>query len=463
MRIETDSIGPKALPCSAYYGIHSLRAKENFPLSNDPLHPILIKKIAQIKLAAARVNAQSNQLSPKKSEAIIAACTEIILGNFHTEFIVPAIQGGAGTSANMNANEVIANLALEKLGFEKGSYKRLHPNDHVNMCQSTNDVFPTAGKLTFLELLLPLKKNLTQLIQCFQQKALESRNILKMARTQLQDAVPTTGDRMFDAYAHLIRRELKRVELAEKELHILNLGGTAIGNSINATKAYIQNIIPELSKVTGVDLVPALDLVDATQNLDGFMQLSHSLKGLAISLSKISNDLRLLSSGPTAGLQEIMLPKRQSGSSIMPGKVNPVIPEVISQVAYHVIGTDTTVTMAVEAGQLELNAFEPIIFHDLFQSIELLTQATQIFRTHCIEGIFFNEQHCQQMLESSPVLAVVLAPHIGYEQATNLVQKAHCSGKTIPDLLTEELHYSPEEVKTMLIQSRYPEQTSAQM
>ena len=365
MRTERDSIGSLELPDDAYYGIQSARAKQNFPLSGGTMRPEMIESLVQIKKAAARANAEAGILGRDIAEAIIAACGEILNGSLRGHFIVDPVQGGAGTSANMNANEVIANRATQLLGGRLGEY-RVHPNDHVNMSQSTNDVFPSAGKLTTLKLLINLDVALAQLIDAFDRKAVEFKDIPKLGRTQLQDAVPVRLGQEFSAYSHALERCRQRILASREEMRVLNMGATAIGTSINAPKPYLSRVVPLLEEETGMRLRQAPDLIEATQNLDGFVEISGAVKNCALTLSKIANDLRLLSSGPRGGFEEIHLPARQHGSSIMPGKINPVMPEVVTQVAFRVAGNDLTIGMAAEAGQLELNAFEPILFHSLF-------------------------------------------------------------------------------------------------
>ncbi len=453
MRIETDSLGTLPIPENALYGIHSMRAAENFHITQEKLHPQLIKNLALIKKAAAITNWKNDDLSTTKMKAICQACDEISAGKWKDEFIVDAIQGGAGTSANMNVNEVIANRAIMILGGRKGNYQLIHPNDDVNKCQSTNDVFPTAGKMTLLDLIPRLLKELQQLDETFFQKSLEFQDYIKMGRTQLQDAVPLTYGRSFRAYQQVIHRDMKRLESCIEELRIINLGGTAIGTSINATKGFVTKIAAEWSLCFGSKLVQADDLVDATQNLDSFVAISGVLKGIAIDLSKISNDLRLLSSGPKTGIADLSLPARQAGSSIMPGKINPVIPEVVSQVAYHVIGNDVTITLAAEAGQLELNAFEPVLFYDLFASIEMLEGAVHTLTNHCIAGILVHQDKCQQDVENSMAIATAIAPYTGYQKAAAIVKKALHSNVPVRQILAETENISKERLDNLLASS----------
>lgn len=404
-RKEADSIGTMEVPMKAYYGVQTLRAKKNFHITGRPLHPEFIKNLVRIKKAAAYTNMTAHILDEKIGNAIVKACDEIIEGKLHSQFIVDAIQGGAGTSANMNANEVIANRAIEILGGEKGDYTIVHPNDHVNMAQSTNDVIPSAGKLTILALLPGLLEQLERLHKALRDKSIEFDDVVKMGRTQLQDAVPIRLGQSFEAYAAVIERDIRRIRSLDSEIKVLNIGATAVGTAINVNPVYLFHIIRNVNLVCGTDCSQAEDLFDATQNLDGFVHTSAALRVCAVNLSKICNDLRLLSSGPKAGLGEINLPPKQNGSSIMPGKINPVIPEVVSQVAYNVIGNDVTVTMAAEAGQLELNAFEPVIFYKIFESIDTLRGAVETLIDNCILGITANRERCRALVESSAALA----------------------------------------------------------
>lgn len=385
-RVERDSIGVKDIPEDVYYGVQSLRAAENFHITGLNMHPEIINSLAYIKKAAAITNCEVGLLEKKKAQAIVQACDEIVSGKFHNEFIVDPVQGGAGTSLNMNANEVIANRAIEILGGKKGDYTIINPNDDVNCGQSTNDVIPTAGKMTSLRLLQNLKKQLLRLYDALNEKATEFDHIIKMGRTQMQDAVPIRLGQEFKAYSVAIMRDIHRMDKAMDEMRTLNMGGTAIGTGINADEGYLRRIVPNLTEISGMDFIQAFDLIDSTQNLDPFVAVSGAVKACAVTLSKMSNDLRLMSSGPRTGFGEINLPAKQNGSSIMPGKVNPVIPEVVNQVAFNIIGNDVTITMAAEAGQLELNAFEPIIFYCMFQSIDTLGYAVQTLVDNCIVG-----------------------------------------------------------------------------
>ena len=437
-RSEHDSVGEKAVPKDVYYGVQSLRAAENFHITGLTMHPELINSIAEIKKASAITNLEIGLLDKRVADAIIRACDEITAGKLHEAFIVDPIQGGAGTSLNMNANEVIANRAIELLGGQKGDYSLVNPNDHVNYGQSTNDVFPSAGKLAVLKLLVRAQIQLERLYQALEAKAEEFDDVLKMGRTQLQDAVPIRLGQEFRAYSEAVRRDISRFERAKDEMRCLNMGGTAIGTGINADEQYLRRIIPNLSRVTGLNLVQAFDLIDATQNLDEFVAVSGAVRTCAVNLSKMSNDLRLMSSCPRCGFHEINLPPRQNGSSIMPGKVNPVIPEVVNQVAFNIIGNDVTVTMAAEAGQLELNAFEPIIFHNLIESVETLTYAVHTLVDNCVTGITANRERCRELVENSVGIITALCPHVGYEKAAEVAKRAIDTGAPVRKLILEE-------------------------
>ena len=374
----------------------------------------------------------------------------MIQGNYWKDFIVDPIQGGAGTSINMNANEVIANRAIELLGGKKGDYTYVHPNDHVNYGQSTNDVIPTAGKMTTLRLLDRLKLELLRLHTALCNKAKEFDHIIKMGRTQMQDAVPIRLGQEFKAYSVAVMRDINRMENAIEEMRFVNMGGTAIGTGINADKGYMEIITPVLSEVSGIKFEQAADLIDATQNIDSFVSVSGTIKACAVTLSKIANDLRLMSSGPRAGFNEINLPAKQNGSSIMPGKVNPVIPEVVNQVAFKVIGNDMTITMAAEGGQLELNAFEPVVFYCLFESIDILASAIQTFIDNCVTGITANEARCQELVDHSVGVVTALCPYLGYKKSAELAKMALKSNKSVRDLILEEKILTADEVDKIL-------------
>ena len=449
-RMEKDSIGSKEIPDSVYYGVQSLRAAENFRITGLSMHPEIINSLALIKKAAAITNCEVGLLDKRRADAIVQACDEIAGGALHEEFIVDPIQGGAGTSINMNANEVIANRAIEILGGQKGDYGIVHPNDHVNCGQSTNDVIPTAGKMTALKLLKHARKELLKLYDALVEKSKEFDHVIKMGRTQMQDAVPIRLGQEFKAYSVAVRRDVTRMERACEEMRELNMGGTAIGTGINADEQYLQRIVPNLAQVSDMEFVQAYDLIDATQNLDPFVAVSGAIKACAVTLSKIANDLRLMSSGPRCGFAEINLPAKQNGSSIMPGKINPVIPEVVNQVAFNIIGNDVTITMAAEAGQLELNAFEPIIFYCLFQSIDTLAYAVDTFVENCVKGITANEERCRELVEHSVGIVTALSPHIGYAEAAALAKEALKSNEPLPKLVLEKKILEKKELEEIL-------------
>ena len=449
-RYESDSIGTKQIPKNAYYGVHSLRATENFSISGTRLHTEMINNLARLKKTCAITNANVGVLDPRIAEAVVKACDFVLEGKLHDQFIVDPIQGGAGTSTNMNANEVIANIAIEILGGELGDYSIVNPIDHVNCGQSTNDVLPTAGKMTTLYLLQDLKESLSHLRNAFFEKAAEFDSIIKMGRTHLQDAIPIRLGQEFSAYATAIERNLKRVEQAEVELYTINMGATAIGTGLNADANYYNRITEELSAISGFPFRQASDMIDGTQNIDCFATISSALKNCAISMSKIANDLRLMASGPKTGFGEINLPPKQNGSSIMPGKINPVIPEVVSQVAYMIIGNDVTISMAVESGQLELNVFEPVILENLFQSITVLNNVALTFANNCVKGITVNEERCQELVESSVGIVTALCPHIGYSRAASIAKKAIEMEISVRELILQEEILSEEALDKIL-------------
>ncbi|OLS02926.1 aspartate ammonia-lyase [Tissierella creatinophila] len=449
-RIESDSVGEKNVPKEAYYGLQSLRAAENFYITGKGMYKEQIIALAEIKKAAAMANNKAGLLTDEVAEAIIKASDEIIEGELHDEFICDPIQGGAGTSANMNANEIIANRANEILGGELGVYDRVHPNDHVNMGQSTNDVFPTSGKLATLKLIPKTLEELEKLYESLMKKSHEFDSVIKMGRTQMQDAVPIRLGQEFHAYASVIKRDIERIKVAFEALRIVNMGASAIGTGINVDTTYFKDIVPMISKVSGIELKQAEDLIDATQNLDGFVHASSSLKTLSVNLSKISNDLRLMSSGPRTGFAEINLPAKQNGSSIMPGKINPVIPEVMSQVAFNVIGNDMTITMAAEGGQLELNAFEPVIFYNLFESIVTLTNGVKTFRENCIDGITANRERAKQLVHNSVGIITAIVPHVGYKASAKIADKAIMTGESVRNLVIKEGLLTEKELNEIL-------------
>lgn len=449
-RIEHDSVGDKKVPLDAYYGVQSLRAAENFPITGLNTHPEIVNSIVYIKKAAAITNKEIGKLPAEKADAIVEACDEILQGGFLDHFIVDPIQGGAGTSLNMNANEVIANRAIEILGGSKGDYSIVHPNDHVNMGQSTNDVVPTAGKMTTIRLLTNLRVQMQCLQIALSKKAEEFKKVVKMGRTQMQDAVPISLGQEFQAYSDSVQRNVARLDAAIEEMSTVNMGGTAIGTGINADEEYISKIVPTLNRVSKMELRHADDLIDSTQNLDPFVTVSGIVKASAVSLSKIANDFRLMSSGPRTGFGEITLPAKQNGSSIMPGKVNPVIPEVVNQVAFNVIGNDMTITLAAEAGQLELNAFEPIIFYNLFQSIDTLGFAVETFTDNCVTGIEANEKRCRELVENSIGIITVLVPVVGYQKAADTAKKALREGRSVLDVVIDDKLLDPDTARDVL-------------
>jgi len=452
VRIEHDLLGEREVPYELYYGIQTLRALENFPITGIPIShfPELIIALAQVKYACALANYQLGLLPEKIKDAIVQACKEIIDGRFHTHFVVDMIQGGAGTSTNMNANEVIANRALEIMGYEFGQYQYCHPNNHVNLSQSTNDVYPTSLRIAFIYSLQKLLPVLEDLIDSFRKKAKEFAHIIKMGRTQLQDAVPMTLGQEFEAFAVTLEEEIERINQNAKLLLEINLGGTAIGTGINTHPQYRVLALEYLRDITGLPLVLSENLVEATQDTGAFVMVSSAIKRLAVKLSKIANDLRLLSSGPRAGLNEINLPKMQPGSSIMPGKVNPVIPEVVNQIAFKVIGNDLTVTLAAEAGQLQLNVFEPVIAQSIFESIEMLRNGIVTFNHRCVKGITANEKKCREYVENSIGLITALNPYLGYEVSTQIAKEALETGKSPYQLVLEKNLLSKEQLEEIL-------------
>ena len=449
-RLEKDSIGIKEVPVDAYYGVQSLRGCENFQITGQRLHPEFIVSLAQIKKACAVCNHAVGELDGKRFKAIVAACDEIIAGKLHDQFICDPIQGGAGTTANMNANEVIANRAIELLGGVKGDYSLVHPNDHVNRSQSTNDVIPTAAKLTAAKLLQKCMDTAKTMQAALQAKEREFHKIIKMGRTQMQDAVPIRLGDEFGAYAAALNRDLKRMGNGLKEMYTINLGGTAIGTSLNANPVYVASLAPTLSEICGLPLKKAADLVDGTQNLDSFAYVSAALKTCAVSCSKMANDLRLMSSGPRCGFQEINLPPMQNGSSIMPGKVNPVIPEVMSQAAFCIIGNDMTITMAAEAGQLELNYAEPVLYHKLFESMLVLTGAMDTMTRNCLTGITANKERCRELVENSVGVITAICPIVGYAESADIAKKAIATGASVREVLREKAILPEEEIQKIL-------------
>jgi aspartate ammonia-lyase len=451
-RLEHDLLGERQVPADAYYGIQTLRAVENYDITGIPLahYPQFIKALAMVKKACARANHKLGGLNKETADAIAAACDEIIAGNLHNQFVVDMIQGGAGTSTNMNANEVIANRALEIIGHSRGEYDFIHPNNHVNMAQSTNDVYPTAIRLAILLSYEPLTKAMSDLAYELKQKSVEFSDVIKMGRTQLQDAVPMTLGQEFDAFRVTVKEDIQRIRNAVDLFKEINLGATAIGTGITAKPEYSSLAIEELARISGVEVVPAANLVEATSDMGAFVLFSGVLKRVAVKISKVCNDLRLLSSGPRTGFNEVNLPPMAPGSSIMPGKVNPVIPEVVNQVAFQVIGNDLTVTMAAEAGQLQLNVMEPVIAFNIFQSLNMLTQAINTLTLRCIKGITANRDRCRQLVEHSIGLVTALNPYIGYENSTRIAKKALDTNRSVAELVLEEGLLSREQLEEIL-------------
>ncbi|RPE67227.1 aspartate ammonia-lyase [Pacificibacter maritimus] len=434
-RIEHDSLGSMSLPKDCIWGIHTARAIENFPISGIPLNlfPEFIRSLAWVKKAAAQANRSLHVLDAKKADVISEVCDEIIAGQHHQHFNVDMIQGGAGTSTNMNTNEVITNLALIKMGFAPGDYTHLHPNDDVNKSQSTNDVYPTAMRLAIVSQCEAFEAAQQRLVDAFAERAEAFKDIRKIGRTQLQDAVPMTLGQEFAGFAATLREDIAIIERLSHLLLEVNLGGTAIGTRVNTPDGYAELAVAKLRKVSGLETQLASDLVEASSDTGAYVTFSGVLKRISVKLSKICNDLRLLSSGPRSGFHEINLPAVQAGSSIMPGKVNPVIPEVVNQVAFQVIGNDLTVTMAAEAGQLQLNAFEPVIVLNVLQSMRILMQAMDTLCTRCVTGITADVEQCEGQLENSLVLATRLVPHIGYEASAKIAKTALSEGLSVTE------------------------------
>jgi aspartate ammonia-lyase len=451
-RTEHDLLGERAVPADAYYGIHTLRALENFPITGTPIsaYPALVDALAGVKQAAAITNRELGLLPADVAAAVVAACEEIRGGRWHEHFVVDVVQGGAGTSTNMNANEVVANRALQLLGHDRGDYTKVHPNDHVNLSQSTNDAYPTAVNVAAFTMLSHLDDALGVLQDAFSAKAAEFRDLVKMGRTQLQDAVPMTLGQEFGAFAVTLGEDRDRLQESARLLLEVNLGATAIGTGLNAPAGFAAAARDHLAAITGLPVTGAPDLVEATQDCGAFVHVSGVLKRVAVKLSKTCNDLRLLSSGPRAGLGELTLPPVQAGSSIMPGKVNPVIPEVVNQVAFEVVGNDLTITMAAEAGQLQLNAFEPIIMHSLAKSIDHLRAACLVLAERCIPGITANSDVLRSNVESSIGLVTALNPHIGYANATAIATLALATGRGVAELALEQQLLTAEQLAALL-------------
>ncbi|UMZ74655.1 aspartate ammonia-lyase [Natranaerofaba carboxydovora] len=450
LRVEEDVFGLKKIPADAYYGIQSERARENFPITGHNIHPELIKSLGMVKWASAKANMELGKLSKDIGQAIKQASQEMISGKFDDQFIIDVIHGGAGTPINMNANEIIANRAVELLGGKKGDYTFVSPNTHVNMSQSTNDVIPTAFKIAITNLSKKLIANLDDLHDALFEKEKEFDDVLKTGRTHLQDAVPIRLGQEFGAYTRFVFRDIKRINKALKELKYINLGATAVGTGLNADQVYIEQAKDQLNYISGLELEISEHLVDSTQNMDDYLNLSGTLKTCAVNLSKMCNDLRLMASGPRCGFGEISLPVVQAGSSIMPGKVNPVITEVINQISFQVIGNDKTITMAAEAGQLDLNVMTSVLFHNLFESLESLTNGAYVLTEKCIKGIMANKEHCKEQAEKNIGIITALNPHIGYEKASEIALKALKTGRGVRDVVVEEGALSEEKVNRIL-------------
>ena len=451
-RIESDLIGTREIPSEDYYGIQSVRAIENFPITGIGLnrYPELVKYLGVIKKAAAIANGATGKISKEVSEAIVKACDDVIAGKYDNQFIVDVIQGGAGTSTNINANEVIANIALEYMGHERGEYQYCSPNDHVNGSQSTNDAYPCATRLAIYAKHLQMLPVIDKFIESLDKKAVEFSSIIKMGRTQLQDAVPMTLGLTFKAFADGMRNERRHIEEAAKELLVVNMGATAIGTGICSTLSYREECFKALREITGWDVQLANDFVQATSDATSIMVYSGALRTMCTTICKICNDLRLMSSGPRCGLNEINLPKMQPGSSIMPGKVNPVMPEVMNQICYRVIGNDTCIMLGAQNAQLELNVMEPVMVYAALESIELLTNGFEVLRTLCIDGITANAEHCNEMVEHSIGIVTALVPVLGYKPCSNLAKESLATGKGVIELIREKGLLTEEQIKEFM-------------
>lgn len=452
MRTEHDLLGTMEISDNAWYGIQTQRALDNFSITGIPIghFPELVCGLAMVKASAAHANEKIGLLSANKANVIKAVCAEVISGKYHEAFVVDSIQGGAGTSTNMNANEVIANLALVKLGHKKGEYQYLHPNDDVNRCQSTNDAYPTAARIAIQLSGDTLMLSIKELKAGLEEKAVEFSGVMKMARTQLQDAVPMSLGQEFNAFAVTLGEEISRIEEASKLLCEVNLGGTAIGTGINSHKDYAAFAIAHLAQLSNKPIVQASNLVEATSDMGAFVYYSGILKRIAVKLSKICNDLRLLSSGPRTGLGEISLPPVQPGSSIMPGKVNPVIPEAVNQMAYQVIGSDLAITLAAESGQLQLNAMEPLIIYNLLNSIKMMASSCHMLNTKCIKGIDANVSRCQEHVANSIGTITALVPVLGYSNASAIASQALKEDKSISELVLSQGYLSQSQLEQLL-------------
>jgi aspartate ammonia-lyase len=454
VRRESDALGEIEIPYDAYYGIHTLRAVRNFPFSGYLMHPLFIQGFAMVKQACAVANVELGYMDEKIGNAVITACKDIASGKLQNEIVIDSFQGGAGTSTNMNFNEVIANRAIELLEGERGDYSMVHPLKHVNMHQSTNDVYPTALKVATLNLLKTLETEITQLQQSLQLKEQEFREVVKVGRTELNDAVPMTLGMTFGAFADAVARDRWRIFKSRERIKKVNLGGTAIGTGLGASRDYILCVAGKLKQITGLPVSRAENLIDATQNMDSFVEVSGFLKAYAVNLMKISSDLRLLASGPETGIGEIILPRLQAGSSIMAGKINPVMPEAVTQVALQVMGNDQTITLAASMGQLELNHLLPLLAHSLLESLTLLINATKTFTENCIAGITADQNRCKRHVEKSYALATVLVPVLGYERIEKIIHAAKEAGRTIREELIHQKISSPEEIDDILSPNR---------
>ena len=451
-RVEHDFIGELEIEDDVYYGVQTFRALQNFNITGDKLssYPGFVKAFAQVKKAAALANHELKLLDDARKDAICKACDRLIAGEFIDQFVVDMIQGGAGTSTNMNTNEVIANVALEIMGHKKGDYAHCHPNDHVNLSQSTNDAYPTAIHVALYDELSLLAGDMEVLKQSFEKKATEFKDVLKMGRTQLQDAVPMTLGQEFHAFGTMLDEDLERLKEASTQMLSVNMGGTAIGTGINAHPDYPKVVVKYLREITGEEIVSSPDLIAATPDCSGYVHVMGTLKRMAVKLSKTCNDLRLLGSGPRCGLNEVNLPKMQPGSSIMPGKVNPVIPEVVNQVCYHVIGADVAVNFAAEAGQLQLNVMEPAIAYEIFKSIKMLKQACVTLAEKCVDGITPNKDVCLNFVLGSIGIVTALNPYIGYENSASIAKEALVTGKRVRDIALERGLLTAEQIDELL-------------
>jgi len=449
-RKERDFLGEVDVPADAYYGVQTQRAVENFPISGLRAHPAFVRAMALIKRAACTANAEAGRLERDVADAIGRAADEVIEGKHADQFVVDVFQAGAGTSFHMNVNEVLANRAAQLLGAERGDYQRVHPNDHVNLGQSTNDVFPTAMRLAALALLGPLRNAVEQTVDAFGQKADEFKAIVKSGRTHLQDATPLTLGQEFDAYAEALDKSREALAGAAHDLRSLGIVGSAVGTGVTTHADYRQRVVEELAKLTGEPLVPANDTFEAMQSMAPFVRVSGELRALATELTRICNDLRLLSSGPNTGLAEITLPAVQPGSSIMPGKVNPVIAECMNMICFHVIGNDLTIAMAAQAGQLELNVMMPVINFNLLQSLEIMANGLKILATKCVPGITANRERCREHAQASLGLATLLKTTIGYQKASELAREAHATGSSIGELAVAKGLMTEEELQRLL-------------